>query len=144
MCIHYLGNLPRLVLWFCWRENIKDNKKNTAFLLVSDKDSYTEKFLVLFPCIYVLQPKLIHFYQTSSLFPGPLLIVASASLRLFYFLLYSEHINRIQIFVFLLFPYSSCAWFPLVCDPCPIILRICFRSIIHIWGRTCGFWPNFN
>jgi hypothetical protein len=26
---------------------------------------------VLFPCIFVLQPTLVHFYQTSSLLLGP-------------------------------------------------------------------------
>jgi hypothetical protein len=31
-----------LVLQFCWRENVRDNKKGIAFLLVWDKDSYTE------------------------------------------------------------------------------------------------------
>jgi hypothetical protein len=38
-----------------------------AVLLVWDKDSYTGRSLWLFPCIYVLQPKLIHVYQSSSL-----------------------------------------------------------------------------
>jgi hypothetical protein len=57
---------------------------------------------------------LVHLYQTSSLLPGPLPIVASASLRLLYSLLYSEHINHIQVFCFLPFPYSSCAQSPLI------------------------------
>jgi hypothetical protein len=56
-----------LVLRFCWRENIKDNKKDTAFLLVWDKNSYTERFLVLLPCLCVFHPTLICLYQTSSL-----------------------------------------------------------------------------
>jgi hypothetical protein len=34
-----------LVLQFCWRENIRDNKKNIAFLIVWDKDSYTERWI---------------------------------------------------------------------------------------------------
>jgi hypothetical protein len=75
-----------------------------AFLLVRDKDSYTGGFLVLFTCIYVLQLKLVHLYQTSSLPLSPLLIVALASLRLLYSLLYSEHINHIQVLCFLSFP----------------------------------------
>jgi hypothetical protein len=82
------------------------------FLVVWDKDGYTGRFLVLFPCIYVLQPQLVHPYQSSSLFPSPLPIVASASLRLLYSFLYSEHINHIQDFGFLPFPYSSHAWTP--------------------------------
>jgi hypothetical protein len=58
------------VLWFCRRKNIK--KRNMARLLVWDKDSHTGSCLVLFPCIYVLQPQLVHLYQSSSnlvLFP---------------------------------------------------------------------------
>jgi hypothetical protein len=102
-----------LVLWFCQRENIGDNKKDIVFILVWDKDSYTERFLVLLPCTCELQPTLVHFYQTSSLLPGPLPIVASASLRLLYFLLYSELINHIQVLGFLPFPYSSCVHSPL-------------------------------
>jgi O-antigen ligase len=49
-----------LVLWFCQRKNIKDIKKNIVFLLVWDKASYTGRFLMLFPCLCVLQPKLTH------------------------------------------------------------------------------------
>jgi hypothetical protein len=81
-------------------------------LLVCNKDSYTGRFLVLLPCICVLQSKLFCLYQNSSLLPSPLPIVASASLRLLYLLLYSEHINHIQIFGFLPFPYSSHVFSP--------------------------------
>jgi hypothetical protein len=42
-----------LVLQFCWRENIRDNKKDIAFFLVWDKGSYIERFLVLLPCTWV-------------------------------------------------------------------------------------------
>jgi hypothetical protein len=49
---------------FAEEKNIKDNK--TAFLLVWDKDSYTERFLALLPCTCVLQPMLVHLYQTST------------------------------------------------------------------------------
>jgi hypothetical protein len=38
-------------------------------LLIWGKDRYTERFLVLLPCICVLQPTLVHFYQTSLLLP---------------------------------------------------------------------------
>jgi hypothetical protein len=78
-----------------------------AFLLIWDRDSYIGRFLVLFPCIYVLQPKLVHPYQFSSLLPSPLPIVASASLRSLCLLLYSEHINHIHVFGFLPLPYPS-------------------------------------
>jgi hypothetical protein len=78
-----------------------------AFLLVWDKDSYIGRFLVLFPCIDVLQSKLVHLYHTASLLPSPPPIVYFASLRLPYLLLYSEHINNIQVLGFLPFPYPS-------------------------------------
>jgi hypothetical protein len=82
-----------------------------AFLLVCDKDSYTEKFLVLFPYIYiyVLQPQLVHLVsplQTSSLLPSPIPMVAPVSLRVLYSFLYSEYIYHIQVFGFLPFPIS--------------------------------------
>jgi hypothetical protein len=124
MCIHYLGHLPPssasrqnlfclLVLRFCWRENIRDNKKVIVFLLVWDKDNYTERFIALFPCLWILQPMLVHLYQTSSLLPSPFLIVASASLRLLYSLLYSGHINHLQVLGFLPFSYFSHVHSPL-------------------------------
>jgi hypothetical protein len=70
-------------------------------LLAWDKDRYTERFLALFPYTCVLQPKLIHLYQTSSLLPSHLPIVASTSLRLLYSLLYSVHIKHFQVLDFL-------------------------------------------
>jgi hypothetical protein len=85
-----------------------DNKKDIAFLLVWDKDSSTERFLELLPGTCVLQPKLVHLCQTSSLHSSPLPIVASASLRLLYSLFYSKHINHVQVLGFLPFLYSSC------------------------------------
>jgi hypothetical protein len=86
-----------LVLWFCWRESIGGNKKYISFLLVWDKESYAERFLVLLPCTYVLQPTVVHPYQTSALLPGPLPIVASASLRL---LIHSSTVNTSTTFKF--------------------------------------------
>jgi hypothetical protein len=60
-----------LVLRFCWRENIRGNKKDILFLLVWGKDSYTERFLALLPFTCELQPTLVHFCQTSSYFLVP-------------------------------------------------------------------------
>jgi hypothetical protein len=67
----------------------------------------------ILPCTCVLQPTLVHLYHNSSLLPDLLPIVASARLRLLHLLLYSEHINHIQVLGFLLFPYSSYAHSPL-------------------------------
>jgi hypothetical protein len=101
-----------LVLLFCWKNTFKIKRK-TAFSLIWGEDSYTGRFLVLFPCICVLQPIMVHLCETSSLLPSLLPIAASANLRLLYLLLYSEHINHIRIFSFLLFPYPSCVQSPL-------------------------------
>jgi hypothetical protein len=60
---------------------------------------------------------LVHLYQNSSLLPSTFPIVALASLRLLYSLLYSEHINHIQILGFLPFPYSSFVHDPLSVFP---------------------------
>jgi hypothetical protein len=118
-----------LALRFCWKDNIRDNK-DIVFLLIWEKDSYTERFLALLPCTYVLQPTLLHLYQTSSLLPSPLPIVASASLRLLYSLLYSELINHIQVLGFLPFPYSSSVYSPLSVWP------MANNILPPIWGRT--------
>jgi hypothetical protein len=61
-----------LVLRFCRRQNIKGKKRNMVFLLVWDKVSYTKSFLVLFPCIYILQLQLIHLLLSFSLPPNSL------------------------------------------------------------------------
>jgi hypothetical protein len=98
---------------FGWRENISNNKTDRTFLLAWDKDSSTERLLILLPCTYVLQPKLVHLYQTSSLLLGHFPIVASVNLRLLYLLLYSWHLKHFQVLGFLPFPYSSCTHSPL-------------------------------
>jgi hypothetical protein len=130
-----------LVLWFCWRENIADNKKDTAFLLVWDKDSYTERFLVLLPCTCVLKPTLIHLYQTPSRLPCPLPIIGLCQFKITLSAHQGAH-QPLSSFGFPTFPYSSCVCSPLVCGPCPIILLQFFLSIICIWGRTefLAFW----
>jgi hypothetical protein len=119
LVIHLLGQklFCPPVFQFCGRKYIKYNKKNMEFLLVWDKYSYTEIVIVLFPCIYVLQSKLVHLYQTTSFFPSPLPIVASASLGLLYSLHNSVHIIHIQVLGFLPFTYSSYMCSPLsVCS----------------------------
>jgi hypothetical protein len=85
-----------LILRYCWRERIIDNKKDMSFLLVWEKDSHTERFLTLLPDTCVLQ----HFH--NFLIPFPL-----------YALIYREHINHIQLIGFLTFPYFSNACSPL-------------------------------
>jgi hypothetical protein len=120
------------VLRFYRRKNIKDKKRSMPFLLVWDKDSYTGSLLVLFPCICVLQPQLIHFFQSSSLLPSPLPIVAPASLRFLHSFLYSKHINHIQVFGFLPLSDPSFAQFPLNVTHVPSYYCICIRSVICI------------
>jgi hypothetical protein len=73
----------------------------------------------LLPCRCIV---LVHLYQTSSLLPGHLPIVASVILRLLYSLPYSGHIKYFQVLGFLTFPIPPASILPLVCDPCPIIL----------------------
>jgi hypothetical protein len=122
MCIHYLHHIhpptlfpttsplppvpttpgknlfQRLVLQFCRRTNIKAKKRNMAFLLVWDKDSYPGSFLILFPCIYVLQPQLVHLFWSSLLLPSPFPMVAPARLGFLYSFLYRKLISHIQVF----------------------------------------------
>jgi hypothetical protein len=100
-------NLFYPLLWLCWQENIRDNKKDISFLLFWDKYSHTDKFLLLLPCTCVLQPTLVLFYLKSLLLPSPLPILASANLRLLYSLLNREHNKHIQVLGFLSFPYFS-------------------------------------
>jgi hypothetical protein len=105
-------SLLHLLMCIHWIKNIR-NKKDIVVLVDWGKYSYTERFLALLACTCVLQPTLLHLYQTSSLFLGPLPIVASASLRLLNSLLYREHLNRIQVSGFHSFPYSCSVHSPL-------------------------------
>jgi hypothetical protein len=104
-CIHCLGHFSLLSLYpslslpppllpgqdlfcallqFCCREDIKNNKNDTMFLPVWNKDSYTERFLAWLPCTSVLQLKLIHLYQKTSLLPSHLPMATSVILRFLY------------------------------------------------------------
>jgi hypothetical protein len=47
----------------------KRKEKKITFLLVCDKSSYTGNFLVIFPCIYVMQQQLVHLLYFSSFLP---------------------------------------------------------------------------
>jgi hypothetical protein len=82
MCIHCLCPLPPPLpssgqnlfyplLWFCWRDNIRDNKKDTAFLLVWDKDSSSEVPSIASRHLCIATHMVYH-YQTSLLLLGPL------------------------------------------------------------------------
>jgi hypothetical protein len=112
-----------------------------AFLLVWDKDGYKGSLLVLFPCISILEPQLVHLFQASSLLPSALPMVAPNSLGFPYSFLHSEHINHIQVFCFPHLPYPSSEWPPLSVTHVPEYCCSCFKSLICIWGRTCSFWP---
>jgi hypothetical protein len=55
-----LGDLFRSpVLQFCRRKEMKDKNKNMTFF-ASLRYSYPGSFLVIFPCMYVVQPQLAH------------------------------------------------------------------------------------
>jgi hypothetical protein len=114
-------NLFCPLLQFCWREGISD-KKDIVFLLVWDKDSYTQRVLALLPCTSVLQLELIHLSKTSSLLPGHLCIVTSVSLRLLYSLLNSGQIEHFKTLGSLPFPIPPVCVLPLACNLCPIVL----------------------
>jgi hypothetical protein len=111
-------------------KNIKDKTRNMTFLLVWDKDSYAGSFLELFPCICVLQPQLIHLFQSSLLLPSLLPMVTLASLKFLYLFLYSKHMNHIQIFSFLPLPYLSLAQSPL--------------SVTHIAAFVLGLQSGYE
>jgi hypothetical protein len=77
-------------------------------LLAWDKGSYTERFLALLLCTGVLQPELVHLYQTVlfTISRSP----SHSGLCLFkitLFTLYSGYIKHFKILGFLPFPYSS-------------------------------------
>jgi hypothetical protein len=80
-----------VVLQFCRRKNIKDNKKNMVFLLVWDKDSYTEipSIASMLMCVTTQTGS---FYQSSSLLPSPLPIAAWFCLEVqwIYWLIWEE------------------------------------------------------
>jgi hypothetical protein len=97
--------------------------KKIAFLLVWNKNNYREipSVVARHMCITThISSPLPDLFTT----PSPLSIVASANLRLLHLLLYSDHINHIQVLGFLPFPVPPVCSFPLVCDPCPIILHL--------------------
>jgi hypothetical protein len=83
---------------------MSNNKKDSVFASW-DKDSYTERFLALLPGTSVLQPKLIHHFQASSLLPGHLPILTSVPLRLLYWLFCCGDIKHFQVWVSYLSPF---------------------------------------
>jgi hypothetical protein len=115
-------NLFCSLLQFGWRVNMSNDKKDIAFFLVWDKESYTQRFLALLPCTSVLQPELIYLYVTSSLLVSHLPILTSVILQLLYYLLCSGHIKHFQVLGFLPFPNPPVCVLPLAWDPCLLIL----------------------
>jgi hypothetical protein len=115
----------------CSALKTRDNKKDISFLLVWDKDSYTERFLALFSCTCVLQSTLVHFYQISSLLLVPLPIVASVNFL--YSVLNRERINHSQALCFLSL-FLLCAFSPECVTHVQKYFCVCFGFIIHILG----------
>jgi hypothetical protein len=65
---------------------------------------------VALPCIYVLQPNLVHILYFSSLYLSAFLTVVSTSLKILHSFLYGEYINHIHlpnIFLTFLFSYVT-------------------------------------
>jgi hypothetical protein len=133
MCIHWATYhfLPPFTIPLAcnWEEPVQPN-------------SWTERLLVFLPCTCILQTTLFHLCQTSSLLPAPLSIVASASLRLLYSLLYTEYINHIQLLGFLPFPYSLCAHSPLSVWPMSNNNTAFFLCLQSAHEGEHDFWPS--
>jgi hypothetical protein len=90
-----------------------------TFFLVWDKGNYTGSFLVIFtwkitPTDWHYNPKWFISCNVLHSILVSFLMVVSAGLRFLYSFLYMEYINHIQVFSFLLLPYPSCAWSPIV------------------------------
>jgi hypothetical protein len=141
MCIHYLGTSSPLYLLV---EPVPPScsivfLKNIAVLLDCDIARYTGRFLVLVPRKCVLQPKLV-LYQTSSLLLSP------QGLCQFKIIIFGPIQGAYQ-------PQAS-FWLPSLSLSLPYTVSpscvthaqyyfcIRFSSIIHIWRRTCDFWPS--
>jgi hypothetical protein len=104
-------NLFCPLLQFCWREDISNSKKDIVFLLVWDKDSCTERFLVLLPYTCVLQLKLAYLPDPFTTSQSPshsdlcrFKVTILATLQWAY--------QTLSSFWFPIFHYSSC-----VCSP---------------------------
>jgi hypothetical protein len=133
----------RYIFWYPWLNPIKGpwaisqreaekNQWNLSCkkgLLLRNTHITFLCFSFVNPFTCLLQVTLVHFCQTSSLLPGDLPIVASACLRL----LYSEHINHIQVLGFLPFPYSSCAHSPLSMWPMYNITEFVKPYFYHVF-----------
>jgi hypothetical protein len=97
-------------LQFCWRED-KRNKKDIAFLLVWDKDSYIEGVLALLPCMCITiqidfsVPNLFTIWSPSHIDLCHFKVTILAPLQWGHQTLLS--------FGFPIFPYSSCMCSPL-------------------------------
>jgi hypothetical protein len=98
-------NLFLPLLQFHWREDISNNKKDIAFLLVWDKGSYTERFLAfMHKCVTT---------RIGSSLPDLFTISRSPShsglclFKITLFTLYSGYIKHFKVLGFLPFPYSS-------------------------------------
>jgi hypothetical protein len=79
---------------------------------------------VLLQCICILQPQLVHLFQSSSLLPSLLLLVVPTSLRFLYSFLYSEHIHLIQV---------------LASFPCPIPPGHSLPLVWHVSHNIAAF-----
>jgi hypothetical protein len=108
-----------------------------VFLFVYN--SSTGRFLVTFPCLYILYPKLVHPFYFSPFYLSPLLTVILTNLKILYSILYTKYITHIHLFNFLLLPSFS-HWWPPLSTPCFFyVAYICIVFAFHTWQKTCAF-----
>jgi hypothetical protein len=84
---------------------------------------------------------LVHLFQSSSLLPSPLLMLTMASLSFLYLIPIQWTRQPHWSFLFPSLALPPLSWSPLSMTCVPQYCCMCFRSIIHMWGRTCSFWP---
>jgi hypothetical protein len=99
-------------LQFCWRENIRDNKKDIAFLLAWDKGSYTEipNIGSMHICITTQIGSSVPDLFTTSRSPSQS-DLCQFKITLFTPLQWAH--QTLSSFRFPTFPYSSCMCSPL-------------------------------
>jgi hypothetical protein len=95
-------------------------------------DSYTDVFIVSFPCIYVSSPELIHQHLNYPSIHIPLFMVTSTCFNVPYSYLYRNCINHIYPLYFFIYPPlpTSVTW--AVLQSCPL-----FKHLFIVQWEFC-------